>query len=131
MVLDTSALVAMVLSEPLAAAFLEVIEDEPTRVISSVSVLESGIVLRARAGAPIVALMHALLAELGIEVVAFDEVQARLAIHAFERFGKGMKHRAQLNFGDCAVYALAASRGEAVLATGNDFRATGIAVLRF
>jgi ribonuclease VapC len=131
MVLDTSALVAMVLSEPLAGSLLEVIEGEPNRVISSVSVLESGIVLRARAGTSIVPLMHALLAELGVEVIAFDEVQARLAIQAFERFGKGMKHRAQLNFGDCAVYALAASCGEAVLATGNDFRATGIAVLRF
>jgi ribonuclease VapC len=131
MVLDTSGLVAMVLSEPFAARLLEAIEGEPTRFISSVSVLESGIVLRARAGAPIVPMMHALLAELSIEVIAFDEVQARLAIQAFERFGKGMKHRAQLNFGDCAVYALATSCGEAVLATGNDFRATGIAVLRF
>jgi len=131
MVLDTSALVAMVLSEPMAAALLEAIEDEVTRVISSVSVLEGGIVLRARAGAPIVTMMHGLLAELGVEVIAFDEVQARLAIQAFERFGKGMKHRAQLNFGDCAVYALATSRGEAVLATGNDFRATGVPVLRF
>jgi ribonuclease VapC len=131
MVLDTSALVAMILSEPLAAALLEVIEGETTRLISSVSVLESGIVLRARAGAHILTLMHALLAELGVQVIAFDEVQARLAIQAFERFGKGMKHRAQLNFGDCAVYALATSRGEAVLATSNDFRATGIAALRF
>lgn len=131
MVLDTSAPVAMVLSEPLADALLEVIEGEPTRVISSVSVLESGIVLRARAGAPIVNMMHALLAELGIEVIAFDEVQARLGIQAFERFGEGMKHRAQLNFGDFAVYALATSRGEAVLAIGDDFRAADIAVLRF
>jgi len=129
MVLDTSALVAMVLSEPLASRLLEAIEREPTRFISSVSVLESGIVLRARAGAPIVAMMHALLAELGIEVIPFDEVQARLAIQAFERFGKGMKHRAQLNFGDCAVYALAASRAEAILATGNHFKATGTPVL--
>ena len=131
MVLDTSGLVAMVLSEPFAARLLEAIEAEPTRLISSVSVLESGIVLRARAGASILTMMHALLAELRVEVIAFDEVQARLAIQAFERFGKGMKHRAQLNFGDCAVYALAASRAEAVLATGNDFRATGIPVLRF
>lgn len=131
MVLDTSALVAMVLSEPFAVRLLEAIEGEPIRVISSVSVLESGIVLRARAGAPIVIMMHALLAELGVDVIAFDDIQARLAMQAFERFGKGMKHRAQLNFGDCAVYALAASRGETVLATGNDFRASDIAVLRF
>ena len=76
-------------------------------------------------------MMHALLAELGVEVIAFDEGHARVGIQAFERFGKGMKHRPQLNFGDYAVYALAASRGEAVLATGADFRGTGIAVLRF
>lgn len=131
MVLDTSALVATVLSERSAAAVLEAIEGEPTRVISSVSLLESGIVLRDRSGAPIVAMRHALLTALGIEVIAFDEVQARLAIQAFELFGKGMKHRAQLNFGDCAVYALAVSRGDAILATGNDFRASGIAVQRF
>ena len=131
MVLDTSALVAMVLSEPLEAALLEVIRGESKRMISSVSVLEGGMVLWARAGAPIVAMMHGLLAELGVEVVAFDEVQARRAIQAFARFGKGMRHRAQLNFGDCAVYALAALRGEPVLATGRDFAATDIAVLPF
>jgi len=96
---------------PSAAAVLEAIEGEPTGVISSVSLLEIGIVPRARSGAPIVAMMHALLTELGIEVIGFDEVQARLAIRAFEQFGKGMKHRAQLNFGDYAVYALAVSRG--------------------
>jgi ribonuclease VapC len=68
--------------------------------------------------------------ELANEVVPFDEIQARLAIAAFGRFGKGMGHRAQLNCGDCAVYALAVSRGEPVLATGNDFAATDVARYR-
>ena len=59
----------------------------------------------------------------------FDEVQAKAAVGAFERFGKGMGHRAQLNFGDCAVYDLAALRGEPLLATGNDFAATDLTVV--
>ena len=53
---------------------------------------------------------------------------AKAAIAAFGRFGKGMRYRDQLNFGDCAVYALAALRGEPVLAAGNDFRATDLIV---
>jgi ribonuclease VapC len=64
------------------------------------------------------------------EVVPFDEAQARGAIAAFGRFGKGMGHPAQLNFGDCVVYALATSRGDPVLATGNDFAATDLSVNR-
>jgi uncharacterized protein with PIN domain len=68
--------------------------------------------------------------ELVSEVVPFDETQASLAITAFGRFGKGMGHRAQLNFGDCAVYALAEPRGEPVLATGNDFMATDLPCFR-
>ncbi len=83
-------------------------------------------VLRARLGEDAVTLLHQLVEHLVIEVVPFDERQANLAISAFCRFGKGMGHRAQLNFGDCAVYALAASRGEPVLATGKDFLATDL-----
>lgn len=65
------------------------------------------------------------------EIVPFDAAQAKAAIAAFERYGKGMGHKAQLNFGDCAVYALAALRGEPVLATGADFSATDISVVPF
>jgi len=83
-------------------------------------------ILRARLGEPAVHLLYRLVDEVVSEVVPFDKIQARLAITAFGRFGKGMGHRAQLNFGDCAVYALAISRGEPVLATGNDFAATDL-----
>jgi len=69
--------------------------------------------------------------DLDCRVIPFDEAQAKAAIAAFGRFGKGMGHRAQLNFGDCAVYALAALRGEPVLATGADFRATDLMVTPF
>lgn len=130
MILDTSALLAVALAERHAPRMLEHIEAATRRLISAVSVLEAGIVLRARLGPAAIPLLFDLLERLGSQVVPFDESQANLAITAFIRFGKGMGHRAQLNFGDCAVYALAISRGESVLATGNDFAATDIHVLR-
>jgi ribonuclease VapC len=131
MVIDTSALLAIALGEPLSAAILQAIERAPKRIISSVSLLEAGMVLRARAGPKSVPLLYELVDGLGAEVAAFEEPHAKLAIAAFTRFGKGMKHRAQLNFGDCAVYALAAILGEPVLATGGDFAATDLTVVVF
>jgi ribonuclease VapC len=86
-------------------------------------------VLRAREGQLVVPKLYSIVEELRAETVVFDEAQAKLAIGAFERFGKGMGHRAQLNFGDCAVYALAAIRGEPLLATGKDFAATDLTVV--
>jgi len=126
MVIDTSALIAVALGEPSRERLLDALETSTDRVLSSVSLLEAGMVLRARSGERAVDLLYQLVDELVSEVVPFDEIQARLAIAAFGRFGKGMGHRAQLNFGDCAVYALAVSRGEPVLATGNDFAATDL-----
>ena len=129
MVLDTSVLLAIALGEPSRQRLLDAMESAGSRIISSLSLLEAGMVLRARLGETAVPLLYQF-AELVNEVVPFDEAQARLAISAFGRFGKGMGHRAQLNFGDCAVYALAGSRGEPVLATGNDFAATDLTVHR-
>jgi ribonuclease VapC len=86
-------------------------------------------VIRSRADELAVTKLYDTIAVLGIETVVFDVAQAKLAIGAFARFGKGMGHRAQLNFGDCAVYALAAIRGEPLLATGKDFAATDLTVV--
>jgi len=130
MVVDTSALVAIVLREPLRARLLDAIDSAETRIISSVSLLEAGMVLRARSGDGAVSVLHQLIGEFGAQIAAFDEAQAKLAIAAFARFGKGLGHRAQLNFGDCAVDALAALNGEPILATGRDFAATDVTVLR-
>jgi ribonuclease VapC len=126
MVIDTSALVAISLHEPSRPALLRAIKQAPVRKLSSVSLLEAGMVLRARIGADSLSSLNELVEELGCEIVPFDASQAKTAIAAFGRFGKGMGHRAQLNFGDCAVYALAALRGEPVLATGADFKATDL-----
>jgi ribonuclease VapC len=130
MVIDTSALIAIALGEPTRQRLLEALESAAGRTLSSISLLEAGMVIRARLGEKALTLLYQLVDELGSEVVPFDEMQAKLAITAFGRFGKGMGHRAQLNFGDCAVYALAGSRGEPVLATGNDFAATDLTVYR-
>jgi ribonuclease VapC len=130
MVIDTSALVAIALEEPTRQRLLEAMESARGRILSSISLLEAGMVLRARLGEGALTLLYQLVDELVSEVAPFDEPQARLAIAAFGRYGKGMGHRAQLNFGDCAVYALAALRGEPVLATGNDFAATDLAICR-
>jgi len=128
MVIDTSALLAIALSERSRPRLLAALESGGDRLLSSVSLLEAGIVLRARLGESALTLFYQLVGELVSEVVPFDEVQAQLAITAFGRFGKGMGHRAQLNFGDCAVYALASMRRQPVLATGNDFAATDLSV---
>jgi ribonuclease VapC len=130
MVIDTSALIAISLGEPSRGRLLDALETSRDRVLSSMSLLEAGMVLRARLGERGVSLLYQLVDELVSEVVPFDEVQARQAIRAFGRFGNGMGHRAQLNFGDCAVYALAGSRGETVLATGSDFAATDLPCYR-
>ena len=130
MVIDTSALIAISLGEPIRRRLLDALETSGDRVLSSVSLLEAGVVLRARLGERAVSMLHQLVEELVSEVIPFDELQARQAIRAFGRFGKGMGHRAQLNFGDCAVYALASSRGDTVLATGNDFAATDLPCYR-
>jgi ribonuclease VapC len=107
---------------------LAAMKNAATRELSSVSLLEAGIVLRARRGNHSLPSFYRLIEDIECQVIPFDEAQAKTAIAAFERFGKGMGHRAQLNFGDCAVYALAALRGEPVLATGSDFRATDLSV---
>jgi ribonuclease VapC len=130
MVIDTSALVAIVLDESSRDFLRGALQSASARILSSVSLLEAGIVLRAREGQLVVPRLYSIVEELGIETVAFDQAQAKAAVGAFERFGKGMGHRAQLNFGDCAVYALAALRGEPILATGNDFAATDLIVVR-
>jgi ribonuclease VapC len=125
-VIDTSALISIALGESSRPGVLTAIENSTSRELSSVSLLEAGMILRSRLGEQSVPLLYRLVEEIGCEIVPFDAPQAKAAIAAFGRFGKGMGHRAQLNFGDCAVYALAALRGEPVLATASDFKATDL-----
>jgi ribonuclease VapC len=83
-------------------------------------------VIRAREHPAILGKLHQFLEEIDAVIMPFDEAQAVLADAAFKRYGKGQGHPAQLNLGDCAVYALAMSLREHLLFIGNDFRRTDV-----
>jgi ribonuclease VapC len=126
MVLDTSALLAILLNEPEAAAFARAIEADPVRLLSAANLVETGIVIEARVGEAGGRELDLLLHKAAIEVVAVDAAHAELGRHAYREFGKG-RHAAGLNYGDCFAYALAQFTGEPLLFKGDDFSKTDVA----
>ena len=106
-VVDSSALVAILENETDAAIYAKAIEQADRLLISAVNVHETGVVLRLRRGPAVDRLWRLLQVDNDFEIAAFDEVQARAALAAFERFGKGLHRKARLNLADCAAYALA------------------------
>ena len=125
MVLDSSAVIAILLAEPDASHFAGAVETAGTRLISSATWVELGLVLLARKGEPGFVDLERFVQDAQIELVPVDEAQARLAVGAFRDFGKG-RHPAALNFGDCFSYALSKSTGEPLLFKGRDFAQTDI-----
>lgn len=125
MILDTSAVIAILENEPDRKRFEELIASSECKM-SSVSYLEASIVLLHRRGEEALASMDTWIESAEIELVPFTPAHARLARNAYARFGKG-RHRAGLNFGDCAAYALAMDRDDTLLYQGNDFIHTDIA----
>lgn len=129
MVIDASALVAILLEEPESAQFILAIEQShDTKAMSPVSVFES---VAALARELICTVNDArfmvsdLIAELDITVTTVTPEIGEMAITAFDRFGKG-RHRAQLNMGDCYTYALAKTMREPLLFKGGDFGQTDL-----
>lgn len=125
MVVDTSAILAILQNEPQRRAFSEAIEAAEVRSISAACFVESSLVLESRFGADGVRDLDLLLVKAAITIEPVDVDQAHLARQAFRRFGKG-RHPAALNFGDCFAYALARSRAEPLLFKGEDFSLTDI-----
>jgi len=125
MILDTSALLAILLNEPDAAVFGAAIEADPVRLLSAASLLETAIVIEARYGEPGGRELDLLVHKADIQVVAVDQEQAEVARDGYRRFGKG-RHPAALNFGDCFSYALSRVSGEPLLFKGDDFSRTDI-----
>jgi ribonuclease VapC len=125
MVLDTSAVLAILLNEPEIDPFSIAIESDPVRLLSAASLVESSMVIEARYGEVGRRELDLLLQTIGIEIVALDAHQAEVACHAFRTFGKG-RHAAGLNFGDCFSYALSQVAGEPLLFKGDDFSKTDI-----
>ncbi len=126
MVIDTSAVLAILHDEPERRAFNEAIEDADSRSLSVASFVELSIVIEARFGAEGVRHLDRFLERADVTVVPVDLEQGRLARQAWSRFGKG-RHEAGLNFGDCFSYALAQVLGEPLLFKGEDFSRTDVA----
>lgn len=125
MVLDTSALLALLLDEPEAEDFRAAVEEDPARLVSAATLLETALVIESRKGQPGGRELDALLQTAEIEVVAVDREQVDEARRAWRRFGKG-RHAAGLNFGDLFAYALSRTSGEPLLFKGDDFSRTDV-----
>jgi ribonuclease VapC len=125
MVIDTSAIVAIALDEPDAAEIERRIADDPVRLISAATVLETTIVLETRLGDAGGREFDLWLLKIGAEIVPVDAEQTDAARRAWRHYGKG-RHAAALNYGDCFSYALALTRGEPLLFKGEDFAKTDV-----
>lgn len=130
MVVDTSAVLAVVFEEPESAVFAELLATSSLTLISAVSWLEAGIVVEARKGRGAVRDYRALLAAARIKTVDFTIEQAQVAMEAWQRYGRG-RRRAALNLGDCCAYALSKTTGRPLLFKGTDFSRTDIAAVRY
>jgi ribonuclease VapC len=127
MVIDTSAVVAILRQEPGAESLLSRLTAAGSRRISAATLLETAIVLEGKSGERGGEHLDLFLARAKIEVEPVTDEQVRIARKAWRRYGKGSGHAARLNFGDCFSYALAQSLGEELLYKGADFAHTDVA----
>ncbi len=127
MIIDASAIVAILFDEPEAFVCADAISRAPVRRISAATFLEAAIVMDG-SGDPVAGRrLDELLEAAGIEIEPVTVEQARVGREAYRDFGRGSGNPAQLNFGDCFSYALARTTGEPLLYKGQDFGHTGIA----
>jgi len=124
-IVDTSALVAMLLREEGWETLRSAVVDDEVVGIGAPSLLETVLVISGRAGRDRSEDVERFVRDLGIVVIPFEEDHARAAAEAFARFGKG-RHRAALNFGDCMSYAVAKLAGQPLLCRGADFAKTDL-----
>ncbi|MDP2959469.1 MAG: type II toxin-antitoxin system VapC family toxin [Longimicrobiales bacterium] len=129
MIVDASALLAVVFQDPGFEEILSRMEASDAVAAGAPTLAETGIVLTARLGPVAAGLLERMLDELGIQEIPFGEMHWREAVEAYRRFGKG-RHPARLNFGDCMTYAVAALAGEPLLFTGGDFGLTDVEAAR-
>jgi ribonuclease VapC len=126
MVIDTSAIFAAIAGESDSAMYRDAIKSTSIRLMSAVTLLETRVVLFSRIGSGAIATLNELMKSAEILEVPFDQPQGDLAFDAFQRYGKGRGHPAQLNIIDRAAYALARSRDLPLLFKGNDFAQTDV-----
>lgn len=127
MIVDSSALLAVLKEEPESAKFIELIDRAPRCGISAVNYVESAVVVDSNRDPVMSRRFEDFLRQAEIEIQPVTIRQARIAREAYRDFGKGSGHRARLNFGDCFAYALAKESGEPLLFKGQDFSCTDVA----
>lgn len=125
MVVDSSALLAIMFLEPEAQRFTELIQASRAPLLSVANFLEASILIESRRGTPNRDLFDAFIDQSGIGLQPVTQAQALIARDAYRRFGKG-NHPAGLNFGDCFAYALAKERNRPLLFKGHDFARTDV-----
>lgn len=125
MIVDSSALIAILFKENEAPAFASAMRDASSRAIAAPTVVEAALVVEGRSGPAMGAELDDLLGTMDAEVVPFTAEHAALAREAWRRYGKG-RHPAGLNLGDCFAYALAKARNEPLLFKGEDFAQTDV-----
>jgi len=126
MIVDSSAVIAILFDEPDRERITRAIEADSRRFMSAATLLESSIVVEAKRGDHAGRELDLLLHRADVEIVPFDAEQSRVAMAAWRRFGKG-RHPAALNFGDCFAYALSTVTSEPLLFSGEDFSKTDVA----
>ena len=130
MVVDSSAVVAILLDEADSDHFTAVLARSAGSCISALNAHETAIVVRRRKGIAAVDMVWDYLATHRIEIVPFDETSARNAAAAYELYGKGINPKARLNLADCAAYVLAKTLDAPLLFKGDDFAATDVKIAR-
>jgi ribonuclease VapC len=125
MVVDTSAVIAILFGEPETELFVRALVDDPKKMISAFNALESAVVIEAKKGEAGGREPDLLLHRARIEIIALNADHVEIALGAWRTYGKG-NHPAGLNIGDCCAYALSKYSGEPLLFKGNDFSQTDI-----
>jgi ribonuclease VapC len=131
MVLDTSALLAILLAEPESQAMVRAVAEDERRLVGAPTLVEASAVMLAKKGGAGEVALDALLERLGVDVVPMSVGAARLARLAYARFGKGVGDPAVLNYGDCLSYGVAMAEREPLLFKGDDFAHTDVAVVAY
>lgn len=126
MIVDTSAVIAVLLDEPERGRMVDALLSAPVVRISEATYVETGVVIDGPRDPVLSRKLDGFMEEFAIEPIAVDRRQAGIARQAYRDFGKGSGHPARLNFGDCCSYALAVALGEPLLFKGDDFGHTDV-----
>jgi ribonuclease VapC len=126
MIIDSSAIIAILFGEPEAKMFFEVIEQSDYRLMGAPTLLEAAIVAKSKKGPDVLPRLDLLLDQLEVKTLSFSAEHAKIAKQAFLKYGKGQGHSAQLNFGDCMCYAMSKVEALPLLFKGNDFMKTDV-----